>query len=331
MKTACGAATPSAACSPALASTIPQALLFLRTNPSARPLYQLRPGKPLTVETDDDGRLINLRFVTGDGQRLSIARDGEDLVAETVGCAGGHTVEDGRRRNSVVAVRRGGCGGPSRQRDAADGRRLRRRHRFLSRSAARRPLHGRLRGAVRRRRSRSGVGSIVAAEFENRGRAIRAFLWRGEDGVQNYYAPGWRSVEEGLPSLADGILPRGVRLFGRALPPDPADVARAQGRGLRGAPSGTPVRATGDAKVAVVGSAARLRQRHRAAAQRRVRDALRSSVAFRAAGESRCPGRAGRRHRLCRADRLGDGSPPALRIPRGRRAAQSADGGASDG
>ena len=55
----------------------PAALEFLRTNPSARPLYQLRPGKPLTVETDDDGRLINLRFLTGDGQRLSIARDGD--------------------------------------------------------------------------------------------------------------------------------------------------------------------------------------------------------------------------------------------------------------
>ena len=31
----------------------PEALEFLRANPSARPLYQLRPGKPLAVETDD--------------------------------------------------------------------------------------------------------------------------------------------------------------------------------------------------------------------------------------------------------------------------------------
>ena len=38
-----------------------------------------------------------------------------------------------------------------------------------------------------------GVGSIVAAEFENRGRALRAFLWRGEDGRENYYA------EDGAP------------------------------------------------------------------------------------------------------------------------------------
>ncbi|MET0682654.1 MAG: hypothetical protein ABWZ29_04850, partial [Casimicrobiaceae bacterium] len=61
----------------------PAALEFLRTHPSARPLYQLRPGKPLTVETDDNGRLINLRFLTGDGARLSIARAGERLTAES--------------------------------------------------------------------------------------------------------------------------------------------------------------------------------------------------------------------------------------------------------
>ena len=61
----------------------PEALQFLRSDPSARPLYQLRPGKPLTVETDDEGRLIRLRLVTGEGQRLSIARNGDRIVAET--------------------------------------------------------------------------------------------------------------------------------------------------------------------------------------------------------------------------------------------------------
>ena len=37
----------------------PAALEFLRTDPSARAVYQLRPGRPLTVETDDDGRLLH--------------------------------------------------------------------------------------------------------------------------------------------------------------------------------------------------------------------------------------------------------------------------------
>ena len=61
----------------------PAALEFLRTNAAARALYQLRPGKPLSVETDEDGGLLTLRFVTGDGQRLSVTRDGDRLTAAT--------------------------------------------------------------------------------------------------------------------------------------------------------------------------------------------------------------------------------------------------------
>src|SRR5947207_10975241 len=53
----------------------------MRTNGLARPLYHLRPGKPLTVETDGDGRLITLYFLTGDGERLAITRDGERIIA----------------------------------------------------------------------------------------------------------------------------------------------------------------------------------------------------------------------------------------------------------
>ena len=37
----------------------PAALAFLRTNPAARPLYRLRPGKPLPVETDEAGLLVS--------------------------------------------------------------------------------------------------------------------------------------------------------------------------------------------------------------------------------------------------------------------------------
>ena len=42
------------------------------------------PGKPLSVETDENGGLLTLRFVTGDGQRLSITRDGDTPVFNTV-------------------------------------------------------------------------------------------------------------------------------------------------------------------------------------------------------------------------------------------------------
>ena len=59
------------------------ALQFLRTNPAARALYRLRPGKALNVETGSDGRLLTLHVVTADGERLAVAREGDELVAST--------------------------------------------------------------------------------------------------------------------------------------------------------------------------------------------------------------------------------------------------------
>ena len=137
------------------ASTIPRRSTFLRTDPAARPLYQLRPGQAAAASrpTTTAGSLA-LRFVAGDGELLSIARDGDALRRRDARrrrrtCAW----KMARRRDPLVAVRRrrrgraAGCG------HAAAGRRLRRRHRFLSRPAPRRPLHRRLRDALRRRRA----------------------------------------------------------------------------------------------------------------------------------------------------------------------------------
>jgi len=45
------------------AVTDADALEFMRNDPTARALYQLRPGKPQQVATDDDGRLTALRFL----------------------------------------------------------------------------------------------------------------------------------------------------------------------------------------------------------------------------------------------------------------------------
>ncbi|MEO8507789.1 MAG: hypothetical protein ABI593_09180, partial [Betaproteobacteria bacterium] len=49
----------------------PAAMQFLRTDPQARPLYQLRPGRPVRVAVDEDGELVALKFHTNAGESVA--------------------------------------------------------------------------------------------------------------------------------------------------------------------------------------------------------------------------------------------------------------------
>ncbi len=168
------------------------ALEFLRTDREARALYQLRPGKPLSIETDGDGQLLTLRFVTGEGQRLSIVRDGERLTASTTPAPTEirWKMATGEIRTSLFgAADAAGLPDPVtlQMADVFAGDidfylDLRRGDRFAvvyeMRYADGEPI---------------GPGRIVAAEFENGGRAMRAFLWRDDDGSESYF------TEDGAP------------------------------------------------------------------------------------------------------------------------------------
>ena len=229
----------------------PAALLFLRTNPSARPLYQLRPGKPLSVETDHEGRLINLRFVTGEGERLTIARHGDELAAQTTAA----TVDirwkmaAGEIHSSLFGAA-DAAGLPDsvtlQMADVFAGdidfyHDLRRGDRF-SVVYEMRYIDG----------EPVGAGRIVAAEFTNRGRAIRALLWRGDDGREDYF------TDDGVP-LRKAFL-RSPMEFSRVTSgfsnarfhPIMQDWRAHKGVDYA-APTGTPVRATGNAKVTFAG------------------------------------------------------------------------------
>ena len=229
----------------------PAALEFLRTDLSARALYQLRPGKPLSVETDDDGQLLTLRFVTGDGQRLSIVRDGERLAASTAPAPAEirWKMATGEIRTSLFGAA-DAAGLPDavtlQMADAFAGDidfylDLRRGDRFTvvyeMRYVDGEPI---------------GPGRIVAAEFENRGRSIRAFLWRDDDGGEDYYtADGAPSRKAFLRSPME--FSRVTSGFSGARLHPILQTWRAHKGVDYAAPSGTPVRATGNAKVSFAG------------------------------------------------------------------------------
>src|SRR5262249_1379443 len=62
----------------------PSAWRFLHASASARALYQLRPGKALRLATDEDGRMVALRYTLSSGEQLAIDRSGSDFLSRTI-------------------------------------------------------------------------------------------------------------------------------------------------------------------------------------------------------------------------------------------------------
>lgn len=229
----------------------PQAQAFLTTNAAARPLYQLRPGRPLRVATDGEGVLLELRFVTINGDVLTVARNGSTLTATSVPAPVDvrWSMAAGEIRSSLFAAA-----------DAAglpDAITLQMADVFGAEIDFYKDLQpGDRFAVVYETRSVEGepmgTGRIVAAQFENRGKAFQAFLFRGAEGRDDYYA-------------ADGAALR------RAFLRSPMEFSRITSgfsnarfhpilqtwRAHRGvdyaAPLGTPVRATGNGVVAFAG------------------------------------------------------------------------------
>jgi len=189
--------------------------------------------------------------VTGDGERLTIARHGDELAAQTTAAPVEIRWEmaAGEIRSSLFGAA-DAAGLPDsvtlQMADVFAGdidfyQDLRRGDRF-SVVYEMRYIDG----------EPVGAGRIVAAEFDNRGRAIRALLWRGDDGREDYF------TDDGAP-LRKAFL-RSPMEFSRVTSgfsnarfhPIMQDWRAHKGVDYA-APTGTPVRATGNAKVTFAG------------------------------------------------------------------------------
>jgi len=229
----------------------PEALEFLRTDALARSVYQIKPGRPVTVKTDADGRLATLRFVDGKGERLSIVRDatGFRSRAEAAPTSVRWKVASGEIRSSLF-----GAADDAGLPDAVtlqladvfsgdidfyhdlrrgDGFRVVYEMRYVDGEPV-------------------GPGKVVAAEFDNGKRTLRAFLWRDEDGSEAYYSENGAAMRRSfLRSPME--FSRVTSGFSNARFHPILQSWRAHNGVDYAAPVGTPVRATGSGKVTFAG------------------------------------------------------------------------------
>jgi murein DD-endopeptidase MepM/ murein hydrolase activator NlpD len=227
------------------------AMEFVRTDPTARALYQLRPGKPLLVATDDDGRLTGLRFLAGNGELLSIARGASGFVATRSAPPDDTrlTLRAGEIESSLFAAADAAALPDSVTLALADifggdidfYHDLRRGDRFAvlyeTRYVDGEPV---------------GTGRVVAAEFDNGGKTFRAYLWRAPDGTEGYYNEDGRNSRNAFlrSPMEFSRVTSGFTLA--RLNPILHTMRAHKGTDFA-APLGTPVRVTADGVVTFVG------------------------------------------------------------------------------
>jgi murein DD-endopeptidase MepM/ murein hydrolase activator NlpD len=234
-----------------LGASDPDAMRYFHTDVGARALYQLRPGKALRIETDPDGRIMALRYLLPSGEQLAVDRRGEGFSARkrTPRAATRVELRSATIRSSLFASA-DAVGLPDavtmQLADVFSGdidflHDLRVGDRFA---------------VVYEMRYVDGepvdAGRILGAEFVNKGVSYRAFLWRGPDGSEQYYAEDGRSLRKAF-LRSPVAFTRITSGFSLARLHPFLHTWRAHKGVDFAAPIGTPVRATGDGKVVLVG------------------------------------------------------------------------------
>lgn len=227
------------------------AMQYLRADPEAKPLYQLRPGRAVQVAVDEEGQLVALRFITNTGDRLVIERSNAGFrAARSVPVEEIRTTLRSGEIDSSLFAAADAAGIPDRiigaLSDVFSGEidfyhDVQRGDRF-SIVYEMRYVDG----------EPAGAGRILAAEFVNRGTPRRAFYWRDADGTGNYYTDIGRNARNAflrspmeLTRITSGFT---MARFHPVL----QDWREHKGVDYA-APQGTPIRVTADGVVAFAG------------------------------------------------------------------------------
>ncbi|MBN8767509.1 MAG: peptidoglycan DD-metalloendopeptidase family protein [Thiobacillus sp.] len=211
----------------------------------------LRAGKRIQATTSPDGQLLSIRFERRDGPVLTILHQGDSYIAQ----------EDSDQIETRVVMRAGhivsslygatdSAGIPDKIADKmADT--------FSTTLDFREDLRrGDTFSVIYTVKYRNGepvsTGELLAAEFVNAGKVHRAVLYRDASGHESYYTPEGQSLKKGfLRSPLE--FSRVTSNFSSARKHPVLGYTRAHTGVDLGAPTGTRVKATGDATVEFAG------------------------------------------------------------------------------
>ena len=229
----------------------PEALAYLNSTRSARPLYRLVPGRTLRAVTTGEGRLLTLRYAKGDDNELVVRRDGEQFLTaeEQIATESEQVMTAGVIETSLFAATdRAGL---------SDAVAVQLADIFSSEIDFHRDLQPGDRFSVVYEALFAGgeflrSGRILAAEFTNEGRTYRAVYFQDPYGRGGYYTPDGKNVRRAFlrSPLEFSRITSG---FARARLHPVLKIWRAHKGVDYGAPVGTRVRATADGVVEFAG------------------------------------------------------------------------------
>ncbi len=224
---------------------------LLATDAVRQTASRLRTGQRIQATTTADGQLLAFRYVRAGDDSLTVRRDGESYVTETdEGLVEARVVMRSGTITSSLYAATDGAGIPEKIADQIA-------ETFSTSLDFRNDLRrGDTFSVVYTVNYRNGepvaVGKMLAAEFVNAGKPYRAVLFRGPNGREDYYTPEGESLKKGfLRSPLE--FTRVTSSFSNSRKHPVYGFHRAHTGVDFGAPTGTRVKATGDAVVKFVG------------------------------------------------------------------------------
>ena len=227
------------------------AVNFIRSAKHAKTLYQLVPGRSVRAQTSEDGELIALRYIASDSTLLSVDRDGTGFKA----------TEQAAPLDTRVAMKSGeirsSLFGATDAAGVPDAIAMQMAEAFSSDIDFHLDIRKGDRFTILYETHFSQgepvkTGRMLAAEYVNQGKVFRAIYFKDREGREGYFTPDGENLRKAyLRSPLE--FSRITSGFSSARLHPVLQTWRAHKGVDYGAPTGTRIRATADATVAVAG------------------------------------------------------------------------------